>query len=71
MGPTLKRKVDRYRQDGRNLFSHTEKIVVALCCPELYQQLMPQTYQENPMSAYFRELDGEQRIVVMNHHCVR
>lgn len=64
----LRQKVKQYKKDGKDLFSHTEKIVVALSCPDLYRRLMPERFLCNPMEAYYTVLDGNQRMVVMACH---
>ncbi len=61
----LEEKVEQYRKDNRNLFSYSEKIVVALRHPDLYQDLMPKRYQDKPMAAYYRELAGAQQQAVI------
>lgn len=68
MPTNLNNKIEQYRKDGRNLFSHSEKIVAALCHPDLYMELMPERYQAEPMAAYFFELDGNQRSTVMRQY---
>lgn len=68
MPKNLNNKIEQYRKDGRNLFSHSEKIVTALCYPDMYMELMPERYQAEPMAAYFLELDGEQRQTVMTRY---
>ncbi len=57
----MKAKIQQYRKDGKNLFSSTEKIMVALLCPDLYLELMPEKYKNNPFGAFFIELDFQQK----------
>ena len=60
----LQAKADQYRNDQKDLFSHTEKITVAMSNPDLFDALMPDHYKSDPVSAYNKELDDTQREIV-------
>ena len=53
----LQAKADQYRTDQKDLFSHTEKITVAMSNPNLFDDLMPDHYKSDPLSAFNKELD--------------
>ena len=61
----MKEKIKQYRKDGRNLFSNTEAIQVALLHPDLYPELMPKKYLHDPVGAQM-QLDHRQRAYVWN-----
>jgi len=42
MDHNLLKRISQYHTDGRNLFSYTEKIMVAMMCPDMYLELMPE-----------------------------
>ena len=67
MDKNLFKKIQQYRTDGRNLFSYTEKITAAMACPDLYRELMPEQYQDNPLEAFFQVLDTGQRLSLRDH----
>ena len=60
----LQAKADQYRNDQADLFSHTEKITVAMSNPDLFDDLMPDHYKNDPLSAFNTELDHTQREIV-------
>ena len=60
----LQAKADQYRSDQKNLFSYTEKITVAMSNPDLFDDLMPDHYKNDPLSAFNTELDETQREIV-------
>jgi hypothetical protein len=60
----IKQKIENYRKNSRNLFSTTEAITGALMHSDLYAQLMPDQYKNDPMAAYLR-LDENQRALVL------
>ena len=60
----LQAKADQYRADQKNLFSYTEKITVAMSNPDLFDDLMPDHYKNDPLSAFNTELDETQRDIV-------
>ncbi|WP_242637332.1 zincin-like metallopeptidase domain-containing protein [Desulfobacter hydrogenophilus] len=60
----LQAKADQYRADQKDLFSYTEKITVAMSNPDLFDDLMPNHYKSDPLSAYNNELDDTQREIV-------
>ena len=60
----LQAKADQYRTDQKDLFSHTEKIAVAMSNPDLFDDLMPGHYKSDPLSAFNKELDHTQREIV-------
>ena len=60
----LQAKADQYRADQKNLFSYTEKITVAMSNPDLFDDLMPDHYKSDPLSAFNKELDDTQREIV-------
>jgi antirestriction protein ArdC/phage/plasmid primase-like uncharacterized protein len=60
----LQAKADQYRADQKNLFSYTEKITVAMSNPDLFDDLMPDHYKSDPLSAFNKELDDAQREIV-------
>jgi phage/plasmid primase-like uncharacterized protein len=62
--PLVKKKADQYRADQKNLFSYTEKITVAMSNPDLFDDLMPDHYKSDPLSAFNKELDDTQREIV-------
>jgi len=62
----LQAKADQYRADQKNLFSYTEKITVAMSNPDLFDDLMPDHYKSDPLSAFNKELDDAQREIVTN-----
>jgi hypothetical protein len=64
MNQEIKKKIEGYKRQKRNLFSYTEKIMVAMMCPDLYMELMPKKYIDRPMIAYFKVLDSAQRAMV-------
>ncbi len=68
MDHNLLKRISQYRTDGRNLFSYTEKIMVAMMCPDMYLELMPDKYHDRPMVAYFKVLDSDQRSVIETHY---
>ncbi|MGD9826923.1 ArdC family protein, partial [Desulfobacter sp.] len=45
----LQAKADQYRVDQKNLFSYTEKITVAMSNPDLFDDLMPDHYKNDPL----------------------
>ncbi len=59
----LQGRIDKFKADSKNLFSFTERIMVALMDPQLFRVLMPPRYQDNPMGGYFA-LDAEQKVLV-------
>jgi len=64
----LKKRIEEYRIDRKNLFSYTEAIMIALMEPDFYQELMPEQYKNDPMRAFYI-LDHDQRsIVKIAHH---
>ncbi len=65
----LQGRIDLFKANGKNLFSTTECIMVALQGPDLYQALMPERYRDNPMAGYFA-LDAEQKARVDEAHQV-
>lgn len=67
MTQRLENKIKQYKKDGKNYFSFSEKIVTALCHPDLYPKLMPCEYRDQPMVAYFNVLDSGQRLAVRAH----
>lgn len=60
----LQAKADQYCTDQKDLFSHTEKIAVAMSNPDLFDDLMPGHYKSDPLSAFNKELDDTQREIV-------
>lgn len=60
----LQAKADQYRIDHKDLFSYTEKITVAMGNPDLFDDLMPEHYKSDPLSAFNKELDDSQREIV-------
>ncbi|MGD9826015.1 DUF5710 domain-containing protein, partial [Desulfobacter sp.] len=52
------------RIDQKDLFSHTEKIAVAMSNPDLFDDLMPGHYKSDPLSAFNKDLDDTQREIV-------
>ncbi|NDY73133.1 antirestriction protein [Desulfobacter hydrogenophilus] len=60
----LQAKADKYRIDHKDLFSYTEKITVAMGNPDLFDDLMPEHYKSDPLSAFNKELDDSQREIV-------
>ncbi|MCP4118550.1 MAG: hypothetical protein GY737_24760 [Desulfobacteraceae bacterium] len=66
----LQGRIDKCKADGKNLFSSTECIMVALMDQELYRVLMPERYRDNPMAGYFA-MDAEQRTLVDLAHLKR
>ena len=59
----LKDRIEKYRADGKNLFSTSEAIMIALCYPDLFDKLMPEVFKNDPKAGYY-ELDQEQRTSV-------
>ena len=61
-------RISQYRETGKNFFSYTEKVLVAIMCPDLYNDMMPCEYRDRPMVAFFKVLDTAQRAVVIAHY---
>jgi hypothetical protein len=61
----MKARIDQYRKDRKNKFSSTEAMMVALLCPDLYPELMPKKYRNDPVGAQMK-LDHRQREYVWN-----
>ncbi len=61
----MKEKIEQFRKTGRNRFSTTEAIQVALLHPDLYPELMPKNYLHDPVGAQM-QLDHRQRAYVWN-----
>lgn len=61
----MKVKIEQYRKDKKNLFSSTERVMAALLHPDLYQELMPKEYLNDPVGAQM-QLGHRQREYVWN-----
>lgn len=61
----MEARINQYRKDGKNKFSSTEAIMVALLHPDLYPELMPEQYRNDPVGAQMK-LDHRQRNYVWN-----
>ena len=61
----MEKKIKQYRKDRKNLFSETERIIAAQLCKDLFKELMPEKYWDDPIGASLA-LDNSQRLYVWN-----